>query len=91
MTAPPLGVVQSVWLESMIGPDRPWKNGIPNSLMEVVILRHGERLDEAPGNTFYKDQPKRWFDPPLTGVLAVEHRHWHSLFVVSSIFPHITR
>lgn len=39
---------------------------------ELVIVRHGERLDEMPGNTFYADEPHRWFDPPLTGILSID-------------------
>lgn len=33
---------------------------------EVFVVRHGERLDEVPGNDWRKQCGERWFDPPLT-------------------------
>lgn len=33
---------------------------------EVFVVRHGERLDEVPGNDWRQRCPAQWFDPPLT-------------------------
>ena len=45
------------------------------SEVEVWIVRHGERVDEAPGNTWVKCGKKNplWFDPALT-----ERGHEHA-------------
>lgn len=45
------------------------EEGPPPTECEVWIVRHGERLDEVPGNQWYKEAEKTgaaWFDPPLT-------------------------
>ncbi|CAF1431649.1 unnamed protein product [Didymodactylos carnosus] len=34
--------------------------------VRLYLVRHGERLDEVPGNTFYKNCGEQWYDPPLT-------------------------
>lgn len=49
--------------------------------VEVWIVRHGERVDEAPGNKWVKcgKGNPNWFDPPLT-----ERGHHHATLVADS-------
>ena len=50
------------------------------SEVKVWIVRHGERVDEAPGNAWVKSGAGNpwWFDPPLT-----ENGHKHAELVAT--------
>jgi hypothetical protein len=47
------------------------------SSCEVWIVRHGERYDEVPGNTWYETSGFKlaWLDPPLTACGRVQAEH----------------
>ena len=45
------------------------------SSCEVWIVRHGERYDEVPGNTWYETSGAAWLDPPLTACGRVQAEH----------------
>lgn len=67
-----------------------WSERVQKSLgegmaCELLIVRHGERDDEVPGSTWYKTQPKRWFDPPLT-----ERGLKHALVVADELYKHLS-
>jgi broad specificity phosphatase PhoE len=40
----------------------------------IYIVRHGERLDEAPGNNWRHEHGGRWFDPPITAAGELQVR-----------------